>query len=449
MNLASLAGFLLKQNIEVRIWDFDVEVFNKDFFLRRLGEYAPEIVGISCCTPTIINAHSIAGLVKRYNKDTLIVIGGPHASALPERTLKEFPYFDVVVIGEGEQSLLDICCYFNSSTESLKTVDGLVYRYNTAIFRTPQRRLIPDLDNLPFPARELLPIHLYRGQSHRGFSRDFLKITELMTSRGCPGKCIFCASEVIMGDSLRFRSAQNVSDEINLCVGRFGFNHFTISDDNFILNIPRLRKICESFKRLNVTWNCNARVWPISKEILVMMAKSGCTGITFGVESGSPRILELLGKNISVQQIKDAFRWSREAGIKLIEADLIIGSHPSENYEDIDLSIRLINKIRPDIIMASVIVPYPGTKVYELMKMKGLLELPEKWQRYLLYGSRPAWRTEHFGPEELLAMQKDILKKFYLNPIYILRRFRSIRNFSEFRYWFSAGIEFLYRTLRR
>ena len=179
------------------------------------------------------------------------------------------------------------------------------------------------------------------------------------------------------------------------------------------------------------------------------MAESGCTGITFGVESGSPRILEVIGKGIALQQIKDAFRWAHEAGIRLIEADLIIGSHPSETLEDIDLSIRLIKEIRPDIIMVSVIVPYPGTKVYELMKTKGLLDIPEAWDRYLLYGSRPPWRTECFNSEKLIAIQKSILRRFYFNPAYIYRRFGAIKNFREFKYWIGAGTEFLLQTVKK
>lgn len=444
MNLAALATFLIQAGVETKIYDFDVERFNEEVFKASLQADQPDIVGISCCTPSIINGHKIASLVKRCSPHILTVVGGHHASALPERTLLEFPDFDVVVIGEGEQTLLDICRGSDLSPNGLKEIAGLTFRSKGRIFRTAKRELILDLDSLPFPERELLPIHLYRGQSHRGFSRDFLRITELMTSRGCPGKCIFCASEVVMGKSLRFRSAENVKAEINHCVERFGFNHFTISDDTFTLNIPRLEKICEHFKELRVTWNCNACVWPISKDILDMMERSGCKGIAFGVESGSPRILELIGKKISVQHIKDAFHWARQSGIKLIEANLIIGSHPSETYEDVNLSIKLINEISPDMIMVSVIVPYPGTEVYALMREKGLLDIPEKWDEYLFYGGRPSWRTENFSSEELVSIQRDILNKFYLRPGYIFRRILTIKNFKELKYWLSAGSAFLF-----
>jgi len=448
LNLASLASFLLINDVEVQIWDFDVEVFNERAFIKQLNVYAPAVVGISCCTPNIINGHYIANLAKQSNPDILTVVGGPHVSAIPERTLLEFSSFDIAVIGEGEQTLVDVCRNFDSTLESLKSIPGLAFRNKGKIFKTAQRLLISDLDTLPFPSRESLPLQLYRGQSHRGFSRDYLKITELMTSRGCPGKCLFCASEVTMGESIRFRSAENIADELSQCAKQFGFNHFIILDDTFTLNLPRLEEICKTFKDLGVSWSCNSRVWPISKKILTLMVKSGCLGITFGVESGSPRILKLVNKNITIQQVKDAFRWSHEVGIKNIEADFIIGSHPSETHEDVRSSIELINEIRPDILMVSIIAPYPGTGVYELMKEKGLIDLPEEWDRYLLYGRKPSWHTENFSPDEMLRMQKSILKKFYFNPKYILKRLKAIKSFKEFKYWFSAGLDFLPRTVK-
>lgn len=446
MNIAGLASYLIAGGVEAKICDYDVERFDEASFASLLKDFAPSIVGISCCTPTVINGHRIAECVKRSNANIITIVGGTHASSLPERTLKEFPSFDIVVVGEGEETLSEICRQDDLSPDVLVTISGLAFRNGEQIVKTPRRSLIADLDVLPFPARELLPMHLYKGQSHRGFSRDFLKITELMTSRGCPAKCIFCASEITMGRNLRFRSAENVKAEISLCVERFGFNHFSISDDTFTLDAGRLENICAHFKRLNVTWNCNSRVWPMSRDILDMMISSGCTGITFGVESGSPRILELIGKNITIEHIKNAFQWARQSGIKIIEADLIIGSHPSETYEDVELSVKLIKEIRPDLLIASIIVPYPGTKVNSLMREKGLMSLPEKWDDYLLFGSKPSWYTECFSSEELVAIQKRVLRNFYLDPRYILNRLVNISNLSELKYWVRAGVEFVCRA---
>ena len=140
------------------------------------------------------------------------------------------------------------------------------------------------------------------------------------------------------------------------------------------------------------------------------MNETGCQKVVFGVESGSQRILELIGKKITVSQIEDAFRWAREAGIKFIEGNYIIGSHPSENLDDLQMTIDLIKKTKPDLISAAIIVPYPGTKVYNIMKEKGYI-FTEDWSKFVMIDKLPSWRTEHFSPEDLLRHQKKILRK--------------------------------------
>lgn len=447
LNIALLGAVLLKNGYEVRLIDYDVETFERDKFKRYLTEFNPDVIGVSCFTPNIIEGHRIALLAKEILPESLTVVGGPHVSGLPEETLKEFNGFDIGVVGEGEETILDIFSRFFSK-DSFDEIKGVVYRKNGTVFFTGRRPPIKDIDSVPFPARELLDIDLYKGQSHRGFSRDFLKITELMTSRGCPNSCIFCASDVVMGKGVRFRSAGSVKDEIRECIQRFKFSHFTISDDTFILQKNRLYEICDEFNRYRVSWNCNARVWPISREMLKKMADSGCRGITFGVESGSPRILELIKKNIAVGQIEDAFRWSKEAGIKLVEADIIIGSHPSETMEDVRMTQKLLKRISPDIVMISVVIPYPGTELYTMMKEKGLIFNSNKWDEFLLYGGRPQWRTENFTPDQLLSIQKKMLLGFYMRPSYVIRTIAKMDSIRELYYWINGGLGFLKYNLK-
>jgi radical SAM superfamily enzyme YgiQ (UPF0313 family) len=442
LNLASIAAVLLQHQYSVEIWDFDAEIFEVDAFVKRIRDVNPGIVGISCYTPTIENGHLIASLVKQHLPESLVVVGGPHVSALPERTLLEFDKFDVGVIGEGELTFHDLVAAVAGGLDYRK-VKGLVYRSDEKMVRTEARELIRDLDILPFPARHLLKHSLYRGQSHRGFSRNFLKISEIMTSRGCPNRCIFCASDVTLGQSVRFRSAASVSREIDECVQQFGYNHFVVSDDTFTLREDRLMEICDSFRRNKVTWNCNARVHPISRAMLDRMVESGCVGITFGVESGSPRILKLIKKNATVRQIEQAFRLARESGVNLIEADVIIGSHPSETASDIELTVSLLKRIAPDILMASVVVPYPGTELYSIMRDAGLIFDSGKWDSFSLFGKEPSWRTENFGPLELIGIQRRMMARFYYNPLYILRIVKKIRSFDELKYWMAGGFEFM------
>lgn len=448
LNLAAIAASLLAKDYEVDIWDYDVEEFDESDFGKKLKNFSPCAVGISCYTPTVINGHRIAASVKRYLPEAKVIVGGPHVSALPEETLNEFSGFDIGVLGEGEETMTELADRLTVG-HPLDDLRGIVYRRAGSLCVTERRPPIEDLDGLPVPARHLLKRHLYKGQSHRGFSRGFLNITEIMTSRGCPNRCIFCASDVVMQGPVRFRSASSVKGEIAECAERYGFNHFTISDDTFTLKEDRLYEICEEFSRSKVTWNCNARVWPISRKMLSGMARSGCAGITFGVESGSPRLLKLIKKNVTVEQIEDAFRWSKEAGIKLVEADIIIGSHPSETEDDIRMTNKLLRRLSPDMIMASVIVPYPGTAIYDMMKEKNLIFKDRKWDDFVLFGKEPSWRTEHFDQKELLGLQKKMLTGFYFKPSYIMGRLSKIKNPRELLYWFRAGSGFLVNCMKR
>ena len=448
LNLAGIAAFLIKKSYDVSIWDFDVEPLSEPDFGERLKKLNPFMVGISCYTPTIINGHNIAGYVKKYLPKAVVIVGGPHLSALPEETLNEFQNFDIGVIGEGEETVGELAGKI-SHGEPVDDTEGIVYRKDGSSRTTARRSPIRDLDSLPLPARHLLDVSRYsKGHSHRGFSRSFLKITEIMTSRGCPNRCIFCASDVVMGCGVRFKSAARVNAEIAECVERYAFNHFTISDDTFILKEERLYSICEEFAKRKVSWNCNARVWPTSKKMLSTMARSGCIGISFGVESGSQRILDLVKKNITVKQIEEAFRLSKEAGIKLVEANVIIGSHPSETKEDIALTQGLLNRISPDVVMISVIVPYPGTELYDMMRSGNLMFDSKNWGSFVLFGREPSWRTEHFGPKELVRIQKKMIARFYFRPGYMAKIMLKIRSPKELIYWLRGGTDFLLAYVR-
>ncbi len=441
INLAYLGAHLRKEGYDVEIWDYEVEEYNEESLIKRIRDFEPSLIGISCFTPTVINAHTIAIAIKKNFPDTLIVVGGVHISALPAETLEEFPQFDIGIMGEGEETLAELCKRVELR-QPIERIEGTVYRTNGKTVVMNRRPPMKHLDAIPPPARDLLKIDLYKGQSHRGFSRDNLRITEIHTSRGCPVRCIFCASDVTSGRGVRFRSAEHVISEIKECVEDFSFDHFVITDDTFNLNTPRLKKIMKAFVNYGVTWSCNARVNTVSRELLQEMADSGCKGITFGVESGSPRILDLVKKHITVEQTKNAFKWSKAAGIKYVEADFILGSHPSETMEDVNKSIQLIDEIEPDILSFSVIAPYPGTAVYDMMRSKNLLNNDIQWDNFVLFGKEPAWRTENFSPDELVRIQNQVLRRFYFRPSYIYRQLFKKDSLSEWAYWIKGAMAF-------
>jgi anaerobic magnesium-protoporphyrin IX monomethyl ester cyclase len=442
LNLGYLAAYLMQHGHRVEIWDYEVEKLTANGFIERIAKTQPQIIGFSCMTPTIINGHKLAGLVKEKFPDILTLVGGPHSTALPERSLAEFPSFDVVVIGEGEETLLALCHTWGKSRD-LANIAGIAYRDAQGIHVGARRPLIEDLDKLPFPQRDMFYLGFRRGHISAGISNK-LTSTEICTSRGCPIGCSFCASGVTMGSRTRFRSTENVLAEAEECLKKYNFDHLEVNDDTFTLNPDRAIEICRGFKKLGVrSWHCEGtRVNAVSLELLKIMAQTGCQKVAFGVESGSPRILDLIGKKITVEQVKNAFRWAREAGIKYIEGYYMIGSDPSETVEDLQMTINLIKETKPDLILMSILVPYPGTKVYEKMKEKNYI-FTENWEKYVIIDQLPPWRTEYFSPEDLLCHQKRMLRDFYLRPEYLLSILAKLRSLEEIKYWSEAGWGFV------
>ncbi len=425
INLLYLAAYVRKFGHDVKVFDYEVE----DFDINKIKDFCPDIVGLTAMTPTIKKAARIAKQIKKKIKTT-VLIGGKHVTALPRQTLKEFPAFDIGIVGEGEEILKDIC-----DSKSLKKIKGIVYRSGRKIILNKRRPPIKNLDKLPFPARDLIDMKKYRGASTPGLSREFLNITELYINRGCNwGLCTFCAS-MLTHRKFRERSIGNVVEEMRECIDKYGINHFTIDDDTLTTSKKRTLDFCREVKKLNVTWDCDSRV-TIDKEMIRAMKKSGCKKIAFGVESGSQRVLQMIRKGITVKQIKDAFKWCKEVGMET-SAFFMIGAHPDEAWEDLEKTKELIGEIKPDYITASIAVPYPGTEIRKQMLERNLV-FSDDWSTYALYNIKPPWRTTNFTSGQLLGIQKQMIKNFYMRPDYMIKRVLKIRSFGEMKYWVKA-----------
>jgi len=425
INLLYIAAYVIKHGHNVKIFDYEVENFD----IEKIIEFNPNIVGITAMTPLIKKASEIAKDIKTRIK-TIVVVGGNHVTALPKETLEEFPVFDIGVIGEGEETLKEIC-----DGKLLKDILGIVYRNGDKIIVNNRRPPIHNLDSLPFPARDLIDMKKYKGASTPGLSREFLNITELFINRGCNWNlCTFCASK-LTHQKFRMRSIDNVIEEMNECIKKYGINHFTIDDDTLTTSKERTLEFCEKVKELNITWDCDSRV-TVDKEVLQAMKDAGCKKIAFGVESGSRQILQKIKKGITTQQIKNTFKWCKEVGIET-SAFFMIGAHPDETYEDLEETNKLIKEIKPDFITASIAVPYPGTELRKQMAEKNLIS-NNNWEEYALYNTLPRWRTTNFTSEELLKIQQDMIKSFYMRPSYMIKRLLKIRSFGEFKYWLKA-----------
>lgn len=442
VNLGWIASYLIKYGYDVELWDYTVEKFSEQGFKDRLAAAKPKIVGFSCMTHNILTGAKLAEFTKEVDEDIITAVGGSHITAIPKRTLSEFPSFDIGVFGEGELTFKELCDKIKANAV-IDGTRGIIHKKNGEIIMEDKRGLIENLDSVPFPSRHLVNYDLYkRSHTSRGFSRKSMNIIEIMTSRGCPNQCTFCAGHLAYGFNVRFRSAENILGEVKEAIKEHGVTHVSIEDDSFTLKKELVHELCQGFKELGLTWNCNTRVNYIDQDMLKEMADSGCQKIQFGVESGSERVLKLVKKGITPDQVRNAVKMARESGIPLIECAFIIGIHPSETWKDIKMTEKLIWELNPDFIMVSVLCPFPGTEIYAEMKERGFLK-EEDWSKFILFGERPSYNTEYFTGAQLERIQKSILRRFYLRPKYIWSRISSIKNLGELHYWFGVGIDFM------
>lgn len=442
LNLGYLAAYLKKNSINCFVKDYEVEVFSEPGLIEYITNIKPALVGFSCMTPHILHASRMASVVKSNFPEIKTVVGGVHPSAIPEQTLNEFPQFDIIVVGEGERTLLELYKKIISSG-SLNDVEGLVFKDDNGIKINPKRPLIEDLDEIPFPDRNLVSLNYYkRSHVSRGFSRNVIKIAEIISARGCPYNCIFCASKVVHSNKVRFRNYTNIIAEIKELIDNYRIEHLSFLDDTFTIKQDILEPVCSYIKEKKLTFDCFTRVNDIDERKIRMMIGSGCKKISFGIESGSPRILKLLKKGITLPQIKEAFRLCRKFGLSKIEGTFMVGSHPDETLEDIEMTRRLIFELKPDIMGVFVTIPYPGTELNHILKERKFL-LNEKWEEFKLLFGNPSWSSCNVPSEELQKIAVNIIYKYYSNPLLLAKSLLKIRSWKELKYWFYLGISFM------
>ena len=440
INLLYLAAAAREAGHEPVVWDLEVQQFSERDIREKAKKIGPALVGVTGLTANIKNAARILDIIKQAVPGVVTAVGGPHGTAIPIRTLEEFPSIDVVVVGEGERTWQELCRRIDAG-ETLAGTRGIAWRDGERLVLEERRPAITKLDELPFPARDLIDHSLYKGASSPGLDAMLLKSTELFTTRGCPERCIFCASKVTFGRRVAFRSAESVLEEVDECIENWGYSHFTIEDDTFTYRPNRLEAICKGLADRGVTWDCDTRVNVVTRDMLIMMADSGCQKVAFGVESGSPRILDKLRKDITIDQIKDAFRWAHQAGL-ITTAFFIIGGHPSESPDDLKMSVKLMKEIDPDLMAAAIAVPFPGTELEQIMRERNLI-FSEEWEKYTHVHSRPCWRTEHYGPDELVGLQHKLFSRFFLRPRFVRKTLKKALSIPGMIYYTRSAIQII------
>lgn len=432
MYIASYAEGHSEHDIE--ILDTQVEEMKYDDIEREIKRRKPDVVGITAFTFTLIDAILTAKIIKKVDEDIKVVLGGPHVNIYPYECIN-MPEIDYVVLGEGEITFTELIQNLEN-TKKLKEIKGLVFNDGGRIVNTGLKDFMYDLDALPFPARHLTPYKKYYSSLAKRSP-----LTTMMTSRGCPYKCIFC-HRPHMGKKFRARSAKNVVDEMEECV-EMGVNEFSIYDDTFTIDRQRVINICNEImdRVLDIGFDIRARVNTVDKKLLEKLKKAGCERIHYGVESGNPEILKVLRKGITIEQAKKAFEMTKEVGIDTL-AYFILGS-PRETKSEMLESIRFAKELDPDFAHFTVMAPFPATPLYDMGIKECVLER-DYWKEFVENPTKdfvpPLWE-ENMRREELIKMLEYAYKSFYIRPGYIIKEVLKVKSFREFKRKAKAGLK--------
>ncbi len=419
VGLAYVASYLKEKGEDVKLVDL---MFSTDGWaeLKVLIESeAPRWIGISATTPQVKEAFMAARIAKEVDSDIGVVMGGIHASALPEETLGD-ENVDIVVYGEGELTMLELV-----QGRELSTIEGIFYRSDGEIRKNPPRPLVEDIDTFPYPLYEDLPVEKY-GSEHFG------AVLGIISSRGCPHQCVYCAANTIHGRKYRARSVENVMGEIEKLQTEFGANRFSFYDDTFTLDEKRTLAICEALIKsgLNMEWNCITRADNLTKPLLETMRKAGCTTVQIGVESGDDEILRLARRGETIEDAVKAIRWSKEVGMKVV--GLFIVGLPYDTKETIAKTIDIAKRLEVDYAQFSVLIPLPGSEVWNMAREGDLLKIMEPgWESFGRYGESII-SLRDVTRDELSTSLNRAYREFYLRPSYILKALSSVRNLHEF-----------------
>jgi radical SAM superfamily enzyme YgiQ (UPF0313 family) len=408
IGLAYLASVLEEGECDVTVIDCPALDMTQEDLKQKLSSIQPDLVGITSMTPTIQSALQSAQITKEACPEAMTVLGGPHVTFMDEPVLSEEKAVDVIVRGEGEQTLLELAKNV-SDPKALKEIEGITFRKEGQIVRTPNRRVMENLDVLPRPAYKFFPLEKYRL-----FGR---KILPIITARGCPSQCSFCTSAQMFGKGFRARSPKNIADELEWLRDEHGAEAFTFYDDTFTLDRRRAIGICDEIvsRKIGLPWDCQTRVSTVSREILLKMRDANCQQVFFGVESGCQTILDAVKKGTTVAQNEKAIRLAKDVGL-FVAVSVMIG-YPGETHAMLKETIDLVKKAEPDDVYICVATPYPGTELRRLVEENGW-EMSDDWGRYDT--TTPVFANPNLSEDDVRKLRTSFYNSFY-SPKYVLR----------------------------
>lgn len=432
VGLMYIGGSLRESGFPVDIYDFSVASID---FLSYLREKKPDVIGITCQTALVYSTLELCKTIKSVAPSTITVIGGVHVNLRPEDLISS-PNVDYCVRGEGEITMVELVKALDSGADP-SAVPGVVSRKDGQICFAPDRPPIKNLDDIPFPALDMVEFDKYKiSPDIRLGDRTGI----LLTSRGCPFDCIFCCNRMLTEGKWRSHTTARSMQEVENQVKNYGVDHFFMADDNFCVNKKHTRDFCQAYidrgYAKNIFWWAEARVDCVNEEILQTMYNAGCRILSFGLESGTQRILDLIKKNISLERSRQAVEMARDIGIS-VRASFILGL-PTETREETLKTIEFAKTIKVDQVRFALATPFPGTKLWDIAVEEGAIDPNNvNWLDYSLMAGYSTGRAVYIpkgqNAEDLAYLQRKANADFYLRPGIILMYLRRINSWSFFK----------------
>jgi radical SAM superfamily enzyme YgiQ (UPF0313 family) len=439
IGLLSIATTVSEQvkHCEVKIIDAQAQHFNVEQTIRAAVFEAPDIVGISAWTDFWWAAYQVGKGIKESKPTVHLCYGGPHINIFPGETLN-LEFVDSIICGDGELPMCNLCNALLSGSD-YNNIPG-VYSKNKTCTQFIHY-VTEELDALPIPDRRFLNPEWYNSVLGKND-----KVTTMVTSRGCPNRCIYCKLDFQKPKS---RTADNVIEEFRR-IANLGIKEVELYDDTFTWSKQRVVDICNALIKedIKLSWAVRDRVDRTDRELLHLMAKAGCQRIHFGIESGVEHILRIMRKGISLQQARNALKWSKGAKLETLTYFMLGGL--DETREDMLASIKFAVELDADYAAFSITIPYPGTSLYNMALDRKIIPV-DFWKHFAVNPEKdfviPFFIEQYLSLAELIALHKKAVRTFYMRPKYILRQLTSVRSPSEFLRKARMGLQVLGKSI--
>jgi anaerobic magnesium-protoporphyrin IX monomethyl ester cyclase len=426
LGIGYLASYIRHFGHEVAIFDPEASRTSNDELWEQLQKFKPDLVGLTSVTANFTVASRLATEAKR-RLGCYVIMGGPHVTALPATALGSTAGLDAVIRGEGEIPLRVIAEQFDREGKvDFETVPGAAFFQNGRLHRVQRSRYIENLDEIPFPARNLTDLSWYTLHAH--FQRG-TKSATVLSSRGCPSKCTFCGN-VISGRNFRAVSPEYFVRELETLFSQHRIRHFHIVDDCFTADIKRVERICDLIieKQLPITWFCFGRADSLQDEKIVRkMKRAGCIYVLLGIESGNQRILDIMRKNTTIETIEDCCALLRKVGIKYFNS-FIIGNE-GDTEETVRETIHFAKRLGSVMGVFNIMIPFPGSPIFHKY-YRNLDRADMDWSKFCAVGDDIPYEPRHtkLSKHDMLRLTSTAYRIFYLDPRQLMRILFFVKN---------------------